>query len=85
MKLYIITAFDPSGLTDKIIKVFSSKENLDKWMHYASLMHQELSGEYSPDFTKHYKIRECTMDNLDYIDLYDQASKLGSPVKPSQP
>jgi len=85
MKLYIVTLFDPNGLSDKIIKVFSTKENTEKWMRSAKLMHQELFGDKTFDITQQYKVKEADLDNLDFVDLLAEARGLGAQVKPSQP
>jgi hypothetical protein len=85
MKLYIVTLFDPTGLRDKVIKIFSAKENLDKWMQYANLMHRELYGDGSYNITKDYRISEAELDNLDFMELFAEAKHLGANLKPSQP
>jgi uncharacterized protein YfcZ (UPF0381/DUF406 family) len=84
MKLYIVTLFDPNHLTEKIIKVFSTKENLDRWLENAKLMCKELYGDAN-DITQQYKIKEAELDNLDFIELLSEARGLGAQVKPSQP
>jgi len=85
MKLYIVTLFSPSGLSDQIIKVFSTKDNLDKWMECARLMDRELYGDQGRDVTQSYKIKSADLDNLDFIELYADARSLGAQVKSSQP
>lgn len=86
MNLYIVTIFDPSKLTERIVKVFSTKDNLDRWMQCAALMHRELYGDISSyDITKDYKIKEATLDNLDFVSLLAESRGLGAQVKPSQP
>ena len=85
MKIYLVTLFDPNRLSDKIVKVFSTKENLDKWLQYASLLDRELYGDLERDITKQYRVKEADLDNLDFIELYANARSLGAQVKPSQP
>ena len=85
MKLYIVTLFNPTGLHDQIIKVFSTKENLDKWLECAKAMDHELYGDQGRDITQSYKIKEADLDNLDFVELYANARQLGAQVKPSQP
>jgi hypothetical protein len=84
MKLYIVCLFDPNHLRDQIIKVFSTKENLDKWMQCAKAMDQELYGDFGRDISQSYKIKEADLDNLDFIELYAEARQLGAQVKPSK-
>lgn len=85
MKLYIVTMFDPSGLSDRIVKIFSSKEHLDKWLECAKLMYREIFGEPTRDITQDYRIREADLDNLDFIELLAEARSLGAFPKPSNP
>lgn len=85
MKLYIITLFNPSNLGDQIVKIFSTRDNLDKWMEHAKLMDRELFGDQGRDVTQSYKIKEAELDNLDFIELYAEAKSLGAQVKPSKP
>lgn len=85
MKLYIVTARSYNEIGDQIIKVFSTKENLDSWLEYARLMDRELFGDQGRDITQNYKIKEAELDNLDFIQLYANARDLGAQVKPSQP
>ena len=85
MKLYIVTLFNPSGLSDQIIKIFPTKENLDRWLELAKLMDKELYGDSSRDITQSYKIKHCDLDNLDFVELYAEAKGLGAPTKSSQP
>lgn len=85
IKLYIVCLFDPNFVGDQIIKVFSTKENLDKWMEYAKLMDKEIYGNSKRDITQNYKIKEADLDNLDFIDLLAHAKNLGAQVKPSNP
>jgi hypothetical protein len=84
MKLYIVTLFNPSSLSEKVIKVFSTQENLNRWMECARMMCQELYGDMN-DITQQYKIKECDLDNLDFIELLAEARGLGAQAKPSQP
>lgn len=84
MTIYIVTLFNPSGLREDIIKVFSIKENLDKWMECAKAMDREIFGDQGRDITQNYRIRECDMDNLDFVSLLAEARGLGAQVKPSQ-
>lgn len=87
MRLYIVTLSSYNGLGDVIVKVFSDKAMVDQWMNYAELMERELYGVNEPmsPVRTRYRIREADLDNLDYIDLYTNASKLGSKIKPSEP
>jgi hypothetical protein len=85
MKLYVVSLRDVNRLSSRIIKIFSTKENLDKWMQYAQKMDIELFGPLSRDITQQYEISETELDNLDFIELWAEAKKLGSPVKPIQP
>jgi len=88
MKLYILTLRGYDTLGENIIKVFSTKETLEKWLSYADLMEKELYGptiDPSMSISKKYKIKEADLDNLDWIDLYANARELGAQAKPSQP
>lgn len=88
MKLYIVTLRGYDTLGDSIIKAFSDKDTLNKWLDYANKMELEIFGCY-PDpntpMSKRYRIKEADLDNLDWIDLYTHARDLGAKVKPSQP
>jgi hypothetical protein len=85
MKLYIITLFQAANLTDKVIKVFSTKENLDRWMQCAKAMDYELFGDRGTDVTQQYRINECELDNLDYVSLLAESRNLGASIKTSPP
>ena len=67
MKLYIVTVRGYDTLGDYIIKVFSSRETLDKWLTYADLMEKELYGsttDPAQPISKKYKIKEvCDCNN----------------------
>ena len=82
MKIYIVTSFDPSGLQDRIIKLFSTKENLDRWLELAKLMAYELTGDEKYNFTSNYRIREAELDNLDFVELYAEAHRIGAQITP---
>ena len=83
MILYIVTLWQPDSLRDRIIKVFSTKQNLDKWMECAKHMDRELFGDLQRDITHNYKIQETELDNLDFVNLLTEARDLGAKTKPS--
>jgi hypothetical protein len=85
MKLYIVTLFDSNHLGDQIIKVFSTKEHLDRWLECAKQMDQELFGNVGRDVTQNYKIKYAELDNLDFIELLAEAKHLGAQIKSSEP
>lgn len=86
MKLYVITLFDPNSLSERIIKIFSTKEHLDRWLQCAKAMDQELfGGDPKRDITQNYKIKESELDNLDFIELVAEAKHLGAQVKSNPP
>jgi hypothetical protein len=88
MKLYIVTLKSYTEVGDTIIKIFSDKNSLNTWLSYADLMEKELFGnnvDPMVPMSKKYRIKESTLDNLDFIQLYADAKGLGSDVKPSQP
>jgi hypothetical protein len=85
MTIYIVTLFNPSGLREDIIKVFSTKDNLDRWLECARQMDREIFGDQGRDITQNYRIKETQLDNLDFVSLLAEARGLGAQVKPSQP
>jgi hypothetical protein len=88
MKLYIVTLKSYHEIGDTIVKVFSDKETLDKWIISADQMEKELFGanvDPTTPISKKYRIKEAEVDNLDWIELYASAKNLGASVKPSQP
>lgn len=88
MKLYIVTSKNYNELGENSIKIFSDKDSLEKWLEYADRMEKELFGagiDPTMPISKRYRIKESVLDNLDYIQLYDEARQLGAQVKPSNP
>ena len=81
MKLYVVTLFDGNTLYEKIVKIFSTKDNLEQWMQYAKLMDQELYGDLKRDITQSYRVKECDLDNLDFVQLVSEARNLGAQPK----
>ena len=84
MTIYIVMLFNPSGLREDIIKVFSTKNNLDRWLECAKSMDRELYGDSGRDITQSYRIKETDLDNLDFLELFAEARGLGAQVKPSK-
>ena len=88
MKIYIVTLKDYNEISDRIVKVFSSKDSLDTWLKLADLMEKELMGNHidpTSPISKRYRVKEATIDNLDFVQLYADAKSLGSEVKPENP
>jgi hypothetical protein len=87
MIIYLVSLKSYNELGDTIVKVFSDKNSLETWLACADKMEKEIFGDTvvgAMPVSKRYKIKQAELDNLDFVELYTSAARLGVTVKPSE-